>query len=97
MVDAKAYGKRLVTTAVDDLAHENPEAIIYSIPVTHDVTDGFRDLNARDFANAVNRTAWWLEAELGKCESPFPTVGFIGPSMSIKLPWLHDSGLQSRR
>ena len=54
---------------------------VYSVPVSsEDVSRGFKDISARVFANAVNRTAWWLESELGKGSS-FQTIGYIGPRM----------------
>ena len=52
---------------------------VHSVPVSSNhVSQGFRDISARTFANAVDRVAWWLDAELGKGLS-FPSIGFIGP------------------
>ncbi|KAI0429011.1 L-aminoadipate-semialdehyde dehydrogenase [Xylaria sp. FL1042] len=78
MPASKDYGRRLVVTIVDDMARDEPDRIVYSLPLTRNVADGFRDITALELANAVNRTAWWLESELGKGSS-FPTVGYIGP------------------
>ncbi|EFR04290.1 L-aminoadipate-semialdehyde dehydrogenase [Nannizzia gypsea CBS 118893] len=78
MAVSKDYGKRLVISVFDEVAAEEPGRILYSLPVSRDVSEGFRDITALQFANAVNRTAWWLEAELGKGSS-FPTVGYFGP------------------
>lgn len=90
MTTLKDYGRRLVITIVDEMARNNPERVVYSIATSHDISKGLRDINARDFANAVNRTAWWLESELGK-GSLFPTVGYIGPRMPPrnKLVYTH--------
>ncbi|KXG50671.1 Male sterility, NAD-binding [Penicillium griseofulvum] len=74
----KDYGRRLIITIVDEMARDEPEQVVYSLAISQDISKGLRDISARDFANAVNRTAWWLESELGK-ESQFPTVGYFGP------------------
>lgn len=81
MAVSKDYGRRLVPVIVDGMARNDPERAVYSIPLSQDLSDGFRDISARVFANAVNRTAWWLEAKLGKGSS-FQSVGYIGPRMS---------------
>ncbi|KAK2807211.1 hypothetical protein FQN49_008788, partial [Arthroderma sp. PD_2] len=78
MAVSKDYGKRLIVSILDGIAAEEPGRVLYSLPVSRDVSEGFRDITALEFANAVNRTAWWLEAELGKGSS-FPTVGYFGP------------------
>ena len=49
---------------------------------THHISQQFRDVSARTFANAVNRVAWWLESKLGKGLS-FPSIGYIGPRGSL--------------
>lgn len=72
-----------VSSAVGSCGFEDISArgAVYSVPVSSDdVARGFRDISARVFANAVNRTAWWLESELGKGSS-FQTIGYIGPRM----------------
>jgi len=48
----------------------------------HHVSQQFRDVSARTFANAVDRVAWWLESKLGKGSS-FPSIGWIGPRRSL--------------
>ncbi|KAJ5654232.1 Male sterilityNAD-binding [Penicillium lividum] len=87
MATLKDYGRRLVINIVDEMARDEPESVVYSIALSHDISKGLRDINARDFANAVNRTAWWLESELGK-GSLFPTVGYFGPQQPEMLPRL---------
>ena len=51
---------------------------VHSVPGSNYVSQGFRNISARIFANAVDRVAWWLEAELGK-GLLFPSIGYIGP------------------
>lgn len=81
MAILKDYGRRLVISIVDEMARDEPEQIVYSIAISQDISKGLHDISARQLANAVNRTAWWLESELGK-GSQFPTVGYFGPRMS---------------
>ncbi|MCJ1387732.1 hypothetical protein MMC18_000575 [Xylographa bjoerkii] len=78
MAGSKDYGRRLVPVIVDELARNDPERAVYSIPLSQDVSNGFKDISACAFANAVNRTSWWLHSELGKGSS-FQSVGYIGP------------------
>lgn len=82
MAASKDYGRRLVVTIVDEMARDEPDRIVYSLPLTSNVADGFHDITALELANAVNRTAWWLESKVGKGSS-FPTVGYIGPRKII--------------
>ncbi|KAF5534203.1 transferase family [Fusarium napiforme] len=42
------------------------------------ISEGFDDITAREFADAVNKAAWWLEGLVGNRES-FQTIGYIGP------------------
>lgn len=57
---------------------------VHSVPLSSNhVSHGFRDISARNFANAVNRVAWWLDAELGK-GSFFPSIGYIGPRRLLR-------------
>ncbi|KAK2612056.1 hypothetical protein QQS21_001905 [Conoideocrella luteorostrata] len=78
MAVSKDYGRRLIVTTVDELAREEPERVVYSLAKSAQISEGFEDITARRFANAVDRTAWWIESRLGKT-SAFPTVGYIGP------------------
>ena len=72
------YGRRLLPNIVDDLASTHPDLIVYSIPLTKNPADGFKDISSKTFANAVNRAAFWLVGALGKSES-FETLGYQGP------------------
>lgn len=80
----QVYGRRLLINLVDELALSEPERIVYSIAASQDIAQGFRHVTARNFANAVNRTAWWLKSELGQGIS-FPSIGFIGPCRSMSI------------
>lgn len=72
------YGKRLIPQILDNLAATEPDRIVYSIANSADCAHGFRQISARTFAKAVDRTAWWLHHQVGKPTS-IQTVGYIGP------------------
>lgn len=78
MADSTDYGKRLIPQILDSLAATDPDRIIYSVAKSSDISQGLRHVSARTFARAVDKTAWWLENELGK-STTFQTVGYIGP------------------
>ncbi|KAJ3529470.1 hypothetical protein NM208_g9741 [Fusarium decemcellulare] len=71
-------GRRLLPSLVDEIAASNPERIFYSVAKTQNPADGFEDINARAFANAVNRCAWHIEKHLGRGQN-FPTLAYAGP------------------
>ncbi|KAI5860467.1 putative NRPS-like enzyme [Durotheca rogersii] len=68
---------RLIHLIPDDLAAEVPNHILFSYPRTKDLQDGFVDITAKCFANAINRGCWYLESLLGKAQS-FETIGYMG-------------------
>ncbi|KAH6957909.1 hypothetical protein BKA56DRAFT_501784 [Ilyonectria sp. MPI-CAGE-AT-0026] len=84
MAGSTDYGKRLIPQILDSLAAADPDRIIYSVAKSSDISQGLRHVSARTFANAVDKTAWWLENELGK-STTFQTVGYIGPRKSLDL------------
>lgn len=72
------YGKRLIPQILDSLASAEPNRIIYSVATFSDSSHGFRHISARTFANAVDKTAWWLLKQIGN-PIVIQTVGYIGP------------------
>ncbi|RSL69953.1 hypothetical protein CEP54_002031 [Fusarium duplospermum] len=72
------YGRRLLPSLVDEIAISDPDRVLYSITKTNNPADGFQDINAKEFARAVNRCAWYIEKHLGRGQN-FPTLAFIGP------------------
>lgn len=72
-------GHRLLPHVVDELAQTDPDRVLYEFPSSNDrLSDPFVHVTSRHYANAINRTAWWLESALGKRPSS-PTVGYEGP------------------
>ncbi|TAQ84281.1 hypothetical protein B7494_g7399 [Chlorociboria aeruginascens] len=70
-------GQRLPPVLLDEVAAQDPERVLYSIAKTHDMEDGFQDLNYRTIANAVNRCAHWLKQTLGTGKSR--VFCYLGP------------------
>ncbi|PLB54119.1 NRPS-like enzyme [Aspergillus steynii IBT 23096] len=70
-------GKRLFVNIVDELASSNPTQPLGIIPNGSDIKDGFRHLTAKELADAVNATAWWIEKEIGKGTGE-ETVAYMG-------------------
>ncbi|RBQ68774.1 hypothetical protein FVER14953_08711 [Fusarium verticillioides] len=67
MVDTdSSYGRRLIPQILDRLAKADPERIVYSIASFSDGVPAFKDITARDFARAVDKTAWWLYKHLNE-------------------------------
>ncbi|KAF2470039.1 acetyl-CoA synthetase-like protein [Lindgomyces ingoldianus] len=71
------YGRRLVPITIDEIARDDPERICFSFPRSADIADGFRDINFRTFANAINKTAHFIHREIGR-SSMFETVMYMG-------------------
>ncbi|KAI1632027.1 L-aminoadipate-semialdehyde dehydrogenase [Biscogniauxia mediterranea] len=71
-------GKRILPVVVDEVAHEDPNRVVYTVPHLSDSGDEFEDITAGRFANAVNRTARWIETHIGRGKN-FEAIGYIGP------------------
>ncbi|KAI4176560.1 MAG: hypothetical protein LQ346_007859 [Caloplaca aetnensis] len=78
MNDPTEYGKRLVPQILDTLASTEPDRIIYSIARFSGPAQEFRRVSARTFAQAVDKTAWWLQKQVGTTIE-IQTVGYMGP------------------
>ncbi|KAF1962291.1 acetyl-CoA synthetase-like protein [Byssothecium circinans] len=72
-----AYGKRLIPALVDEVAAKDPGRICFSFPRSSNLPDGFRDMNFRTFANAINKTAHFIRQEIG-LSTMFETVFYMG-------------------
>lgn len=72
------HGYRLLPQLVDKIAESNPDQVLYALQKTKYAADGFQDVSARVFAQAVNRCAWFIEKNLGRGQD-FPTLTYLGP------------------
>lgn len=73
------YGRRLMTTIIDDLAVSDPDKPFMSIPAGAKVVDGQRDVSYGMLANAVNRCAWWIISTLGTGVDYPPIATYMSP------------------
>ena len=70
-------GRRLFPVMIDNIAESDPDKAWASIPVSSTLSDGYRDVSFKSFANAINRAAWFLESSFGRSAN-FTTVAYIG-------------------
>lgn len=75
-----AVPDRLVHLIPDELARKVPGHSLFAFPKTDRLQDGLVEVSAKCFANAINRTSWYLESLLGKAPPGFPSVGYMGSS-----------------
>ncbi|KAI1142682.1 hypothetical protein F5Y05DRAFT_126811 [Hypoxylon sp. FL0543] len=75
---ASVAGERLLPSLVDEIAGSDPHRILYSVAKTKDPSEGFLDIDAKTFAQAVNRFAWYIDEQLGQGHD-FPTLTYLGP------------------
>lgn len=74
-----ASANRLVHLIPDELAKAVPDHPLFSYPKTAKPQDGFIDVSSSCFANAINRTSWYLADLLGTPKN-FDTVAYMGSS-----------------
>ncbi|KAF2201598.1 hypothetical protein GQ43DRAFT_471647 [Delitschia confertaspora ATCC 74209] len=75
--DNTPYGKRLIPSFIDEVSQSNPQRICFSFPKSTNLADGFRDLTFRTFTNAVDKTAHFIQKEVGR-SSVFETIMYMG-------------------
>ena len=82
------YGSRLLPQVVDELARSNPKRIYATLPLSSDLTQGFRDVTMLQVSQAVNRLAYWLEHMIGR-STVFETLSYMGlPDLRYAIVFL---------
>lgn len=76
---APRYGRRLIPVLIDEAAQEKPNDIFAFIARNLKTEEGFQTVTYRQFANAINSCAWWLEAKVGTSNG-FETLAYFGRS-----------------
>jgi acyl-CoA synthetase (AMP-forming)/AMP-acid ligase II len=76
-LDGIQYGKRLFPQVLEDAAAANPNDVIGMIAKSADISAGFTKVTYSQLSNAVNFTAWWIEAQIGRSEL-FETLAYVG-------------------
>ncbi|KAF2764178.1 acetyl-CoA synthetase-like protein [Teratosphaeria nubilosa] len=72
------YGRRLIPQILDSIAAANPHRVLYSVAAFSDDCYDFHHITAKDLAQAVDKTAWWLRSSLGDASNIRP-LAYIGP------------------
>lgn len=73
-------GKQLLNNVVDRKARLTPDLVYAELPRSPvDLSQGFRQITYRHFANAINGVAWWLRDRLGFSKT-FETLTYTGPN-----------------
>jgi hypothetical protein len=70
------YGERLVPHFIDQIVTDEPKRILGMIVKSSDISEGFRKVTFREFAAAVDFTAWWVEEQL-KLKGGPNTIAYI--------------------
>ena len=82
------YGSRLLPQVVDELASSDPQRIYATLPLSSDLSKGFRDVTMRQVSQAVNRLAYWLEDTIGR-STVFETLSYMGlPDLRYAIVFL---------
>ncbi len=73
-------------TLIDELAARRPNRPFISLPINNDnLSARYRDFTYGDFAQAVDRCAWWIVEKLGRCgvegedEDGRRILAYVGP------------------
>lgn len=81
-------GRRLLANVIDSHATNNPTRVWASVPVNdEDLTQGFRDITYKEFADAINLASWWLAQNVANATAPFQTIAYSGPK-DLRYPIL---------
>lgn len=81
-------GERLIVSLIDSYAVDDPDRAWASLPKDgEDLTKGFVDVNYKQFANAINHAAWWLEKQFPGRAGSFETLAYAGPK-DVRYPIL---------
>lgn len=78
--DITTFGKRLLPHIIDERARTGYERPFALYPKSKVTGQGFRAVTYGHLANAVNRAAWWLEAEITQDEEKNRPVAYLGPN-----------------
>lgn len=74
---ATHYGSRLMPVVLDETAKKQPDLAYASVPLTTDISDGFKSVTFSDIASATNYVAAWIDRTLGRSPN-FGTIAYMG-------------------
>ena len=71
-------GKRLLPAVLDEIALSDPTRTFISVPKSSDLSQGFRDIDYKTFAKAVDKYAGWLRTNFDENVGQ-KTILYFGP------------------
>jgi acyl-CoA synthetase (AMP-forming)/AMP-acid ligase II len=86
--DLKEPQGQLVTHIIDEKAQWMPNNTVLRYGLEDWEESGYRTMTWKQYANAVNKVAYWLDSQLGKATT-CDTIGYFGPNdprYAILLP-----------
>lgn len=93
-------GTGLLPSTIDAFAQAKSLGVYASVPVDdYDLSKGFRDIDYRAFADAIDRAAFWLDDTLGRVQDKyqhFPTFSYEGPK-DLRFPILTVAAIKTGR
>ncbi|RDW59031.1 hypothetical protein BP5796_11955 [Coleophoma crateriformis] len=91
------YARDLPVHLIDGNAQHCPDDVVLRYPGPDWETNGYRTLTWKQYADAVNKTAFWLDQELGKCTTPRPeTFAYWGPN-DLRYALLMPAAMKTNR
>lgn len=70
---------KLLMQAMEDKAKWTPQDTIFRSPLANWEVSGYRTITWKQYVNAVNKLAYWLDETLGKATNGIETVAYFGP------------------
>lgn len=73
---------RLLVNAIDAKAATNPDSpwLLYAKSPSSEHEGGYQTITWKQFAHAVNKTAFWLDSNIPRTEQTSQTFGYLGPN-----------------
>ncbi|KAE8319591.1 hypothetical protein BDV41DRAFT_520273 [Aspergillus transmontanensis] len=71
-------GQRLLPHVIDFHAHNDPNRVFNSMPRTENIADGFRDVDMKTMATAVDFMAWWLDGHSKDVLKEKKVLAYVG-------------------
>ncbi|OAL49441.1 acetyl-CoA synthetase-like protein [Pyrenochaeta sp. DS3sAY3a] len=77
--DAGYPSMKLLMQAMEEKAKWTPQDTIFRSPLANWEVSGYRTITWKQYINAVNKLAYWLDEKLGKATNGIETVAYFGP------------------
>ncbi len=77
MTSLASKGTRLLPAVLDRIGTETPDRIYASVPRTHNIANGFRDITHGEILHAVDALAAWISSSFGMSKH-LETLAYTG-------------------